>query len=151
MSKKIQSRARKLSAAGLGLALIGFAAMPLQALAEDRQAPAKPAAIESSDDITVVRDAETGKLRAATPEEHNALQQLKASRLRNARVAPAVPLQKWHASGARGVRLTDEFISSAVAVRKPDGSVGQECFDSHEAAEAAVHTAGHTATKLETE
>ncbi|HZV65561.1 MAG TPA: hypothetical protein VFG03_11715 [Telluria sp.] len=151
MSKKIQSGERLLSAASVGLMLIGLAAMPLQAAAADPQVSAKPAAVESSDDITVVRDADTGQLRAATPEEHNALQQLRISKLRNARIAPTATLQKWHASGARGARLTDEFISAAVAVRKPDGTVGQECFDSHEAAEAAVHTAGHTATKLETE
>jgi hypothetical protein len=151
MFQKIQPGARLLNAAGIGLALIGLAAAPLHVAAQDQNAAAKPAAVESSDNMTVVRDPETGKVRAATPEEHNALLQMKAAKLRNARVAPSAPVQKWHSSGASGLRLTDEFMSSAVAVRKPDGSLDQQCFDSHEAAEAAVKDAGHTAIKLETE
>ncbi len=151
MSTKIQSGERLLTAAGLGFALIGLAVTPSQALAQAQQTAAQPAAVQSADDMTVVRDAETGKLRAPTPEEHNALLQLRASKLRNARVAPTPILEKWHSSGARGARLTDESMSSVVAVRKPDGSVDQQCFDSHDAADAAVKDTGYTATKLETE
>jgi hypothetical protein len=72
--------------------------------------------------------------------------------MRAARVAPQqAPLEKFHARGARGVRLTDEAISSSVAVRNADGSIGMQCFESHGAATSAV-AAGHVhTTKVETE
>lgn len=144
MSHKYSSRQRLLCAAGISLAFAGFAVQPASA----QQTPAA-ANVESTDAMTVVRDADTGKLRAPTADEHAALQG--ANSARRARVAPMATQQKVHASGARGARLTDEFVSSAVAVRQPDGGVAMQCFDSHDAADTAV-VAGHVHTnKVETE
>jgi hypothetical protein len=143
MSQKHQSGQRLLCAAGITLALLGLVSQ--SAVAQEAPAP-------SNDSLTVVRDAETGKLRNATAAEHAALQAQAASRMRAARVAPQqAPLEKFHARGARGVRLTDEAISSSVAVRNADGSIGMQCFESHGAATSAV-AAGHVhTTKVETE
>lgn len=139
MFQKHQSGQRLLCAAGIMLALLGLVSQ--SAAAQEAQ----------SDAMTVVRDAKTGKLRSPTAEEHAALKAQASSDKRAMRVAPQVFQQKYHASGARGVRLTDEFTSSAVAVRKPDGSVEMQCFDSHDAANAAAAT-GHVHTnKVETE
>lgn len=145
MSQKHQS-GRLLCAAGITLALLGLAI---------QSAAAQEAPVRSGDSMTVVRDAETGKLRAPTAAEEAALQsqaQAKASGNASAmRAAPKATQQKFHASGARGARLTDEFVNSAVAVRKPDGSVEMQCSDSHGAAKSAV-TTGHVHThKVETE
>jgi len=132
MSQKVMSRLRLACAAGLGLALVGLPAAAQQA------APAS-----SNDNITVVRDAETGKLRNASAAEAQALQQVgKASAMRK---APAATLQKFSSSGATGVRLTDEMISTSAVVRKPDGTLETQCFESHGAAESAA-AAGHVHT-----
>lgn len=114
MSLKVQTCRRLL---GAGLALLGLGG---QALAQQEQ-PA-PAA----DSITVVRDAETGKLRDATPAE---------------RAAGVVLLQHRLGGGAQGARLTDEFMSSSVAVRKADGKLEMQCLEAHGSdAKAAPHS-----------
>jgi hypothetical protein len=111
MFQKQQTGLRALRAAGIALALMGFAGQ--SAIAQE--------AVVSNESQTVVRDAETGKLRGATPAEAVALkaQSVKA----NARIAPKATLQKTHSSGARGARLTDEFMTTSVAVRNADGSI----------------------------
>lgn len=149
MSRKSKSGARCLNVAGAGLILAGLIAMPSLATAADQKI--RPDAVESTSGMTVVRDADTGKLRGATPEEHNALQAQKAAKLRSLRIAPAAPQQKWHKSGASGARLTDEMISTSVVTRKADGTLVEQCLDTPEAAEAAVKAAGNSVTKLELE
>lgn len=140
MNQKRPSGQRVLRAAGLTLILLGLAG---------QSAMAQEAPVQSTESLTVVRDPDTGKLRHATAAEQAALQA--ASTQRSARVAPKPTQQKFHASGARGARLTDEFVNSSVAVRKPDGSIETQCFDSHGAAQSAV-TTGHVHTnKVETE
>ncbi len=111
MFQKQQTGLRALRAAGIALALMGFAGQ--SAIAQE--------AVVSNESQTVVRDAETGKLRGATPAEAVALkaQSVKAM----ARIAPKATLQKSHSSGARGARLTDEFMTTSVAVRNADGSI----------------------------
>jgi hypothetical protein len=140
MSQKHQSGQRLLCAAGITLALLGLASQ--SAFAQE--------AVQSSDSLTVVRDAETGKIRSATAEEQAALKTQASSKLRALRVAPApAMLEKFHAKGARGMRMTDEMISSAVAVRKADGSIEMQCVDSHG---GNADTTGHVHTnKAETE
>lgn len=134
MFQKHQSGLRLLRAAGISLALIGFASQPAVA----QQAP-----LESTEALTVVRDAETGQLRHASASEMNALKAQSTRAL--ARMAPKATQQKTHGSGARGARLTDEFMSTSVAVRNPDGSIGMQCFDSHGAASDAA-SSGHVHT-----
>jgi len=135
MSQKVTSRLRLSCAAGLGLALMGLASLPAAA----QQAAPAP----SNDNLTVVRDAETGKLRAPTAAEAETLRQ--SGKVNAMRKAPQATLQKFNANGAAGVRLTDEMISASVVVRKPDGSLESQCFDSHGAADSAA-AAGHVHT-----
>lgn len=132
-------------AAGITLALLGLVLVSQFAVAQE-------APVQSNESLTVVRDAETGMLRAPTAAEYAALQaQASAGKARAARVAPQSFQQKYHANGARGIRLTEEFMSSSVAVRKPDGTVETQCFDSHDAAKSAVTTGHVHSTKVETE
>lgn len=104
-----------------GLAVLAGAACALPAAAQQIGDAA------TADAMTVVRDAHSGKLRAATSEEAQALHAARASMA--PRMAPAPTLQKYHPNGARGVRLTDEFMSESVAVRNPDGSVQMQCLE----------------------
>lgn len=161
MFERSKSSVNALSAAGLGLALAALTTLPMQAVAHgdhDADAAAATSAaasagVDVSASLTVVRDAETGLLRAPTAAELSVMQ-LRAAKSQSPRVAPAVPMQKYHSSGARGARMTDDFMSFAVAVRKADGSVGTQCFETREAAEAALNTPlarPQAAAKLATE
>jgi hypothetical protein len=129
----LHSLQRLLGAAGAGLALCACA---LPAAAQQAQPDAIQSA-QSADAQTVTRDATTGQLRPATAEEQAALAALKAAR--QARVSPKPTLQKFHSSGASGVRLTDEFLSSSVAVRTPDGKLEMVCNEAHGGQPAAAH------------
>jgi len=121
---------QRLLGAAAALALCAYA---LPAAAQQAQQEA----VESVDGQTVSRDAATGKLRAATPEEQAALVAAKAAR--QSRIAAKPTLQKFHRSGATGARLTDEFLSSSTAVRTPDGKIQMICNDAHGDQPAAAH------------
>eukprot|EP01137_Pigoraptor_chileana_P006733 Opistho-2@51358 len=129
----------------LGIVLSGSAALPMTALADE---PIKELRIGAGGStaaaLTVVRDAETGLLRAPTAEELATLQSQASSRRQALRTAPATPLTKYHGNGATGVRLTEEMMSYSVIVRRPDGSLSELCFASKEEADAAVRTGSLT-------
>ncbi|TFW34555.1 post-PEP-CTERM-1 domain-containing protein [Massilia horti] len=105
-------------AVALGLTLLG--GLPLAASAQEIGS-------EPADQLTVVRDGATGKLRAPTSEE---LQTLHKSGARNRmRASPAPTLQKFHPNGAVGVRLNDEFMTQAVVTRTADGKLVKQCLE----------------------
>ena len=132
-----------LYAAGITLALLGLVS---------QSAVAQEAPVQSNESLTVVRDPETGQLRHPTAAEQAALQAQASNKMRAMRVAPPRPEKLFNAAtGARGMRLTDEFMTSAVAVRKADGTIEMQCFDSHDAAKSAVATGHVHTTKVETE
>lgn len=136
-------------------ALCAAAAMlPLAAAAADTAAGAvAPTAADTAaatgrlavtetpqDTLVVVRDAETGKLRAATNEERDALQTLRANKrsMLTLRAVAATPQLKRHGTGATGVRLTDDMQSYSVMVRRADGTLEEQCFPTKQEADAAV-------------
>jgi hypothetical protein len=137
---------------GTGLALVSLTALlALPAMAEADAKNGKPTSGASkaravkpkaAANSIVVRDAETGQLRAATAEEAAALNR-KPKDLSNARAASATGVAsqtqaKSHSSGAVGVRLTDEFATYSVATKRADGSLAIEHVDGRQAANAAV-------------
>ena len=133
----------------LGLAIA--AALPLAAQAHDTAAA-------PADQQIVVRDAETGKLRAATAEEAASLSTLRApaaavvSGRSASRAAPLSPQIKVHASGAVGIRMTDEMASYSIVTRGADGKLAEQCLPSKEEAEAALKNGAAAAkTNLPTE
>ena len=71
---------------------------------------------------TVVRDAETGKLRAPTPAELKALQ---AKNPQPKSIAPAV--SSLRPDGTRSVNLGERGMVYAVAKRHADGTVSEHC------------------------
>ncbi len=129
MSQHRHSGQRLLCAAGI-IALLGLA----------QPAMAQEATQSTAQALTVVKDAETGQLRAPTAAEAAALQ-AKAATARSAmRQAPQTILSKTHRSGLRGFRVTDDMLTMSVAVRKPDGSIERQCFEAHDgAADAKGH------------
>lgn len=137
-----------LNATGISLALLAITALPLQALAQTAKAPTAATEDGANPGMTVVRDADTGQLRGPTAAESAQLDALKAAKVRDSRIAPKAVLQRFHPNGARGARMTDEFMSSSIAVIRPNGTVETQCFDSKDAAEAALKAAP---IKLETE
>lgn len=119
----------------LGLAMA--AALPLHAQEIEL--------IGAPEQMTVVRDKETGKLRAATADEQAAMQAEAAAAVKGGRVrASAAPRAELmtHKSGAKGAKAPDGFLSSSVVVRQADGTLAKQCFENHDAAEAAVKS-GH--------
>lgn len=137
-----KNRARRVSAVVACVAMAGATALPLRAAAQgkdavtERSAPA--AAVDTTSNQIVIKDAATGALRAATPAEANTLMQSKGNVVELRRANHASPMSKSHWTGARGARLTDEFASYAVLVRQLDGSMVAACFESREEADAAM-------------
>lgn len=124
------------------LSALALAAMPLVAQAHDDDHGAAP------DRMVVVRDAETGKLRAPTAAELETMN-AQASRQAPARAGSvlATTLQKTHASGARGVRLTDEFMSYSVITRAADGTLTKQCVEGAQNAQDVLKSNAATAAK----
>jgi len=114
------------------------AAVVLPAAAQEMQA------VQDTNAMTVTRDAETGKLRAATAAEQASMQAAKAKM--QLRVTPQQPQQKLHSNGAHGVRLTDEFVaaSALIAVRTADGKIAVEHGNPESVAQGTVQV--HTNT-----
>lgn len=137
MSQHRLSGQRLLCAAGI-IALLGLA-QPALAQEATQEAP------QTAESLTVVKDAETGKLRAPTAAEAATLKAQADAAKSRMRAAPQQVLSKVHRSGLRGFRVTDESMSMSVAVRKPDGSIERQCFDSHGAGAEAV-AKGHVHT-----
>jgi hypothetical protein len=130
-----------LRAAALGLAVAGTLALPNAAA--QQAAPA-----DAQDSAVVVKDAVTGKLRAATAQEHNDLKASGAAKKQMLRAAPQPTRQKYHRSGAAGARLTDEFMTSATVVRAADGTLVHECVDAAGNANHAPHAASPAPTTV---
>ena len=120
----------KLCSAGVLLAAASLATQAADAPA----ATTTEATTVAPDAQVVVRDAATGRLRAPTESETQALH----AAAPNLRRVPGTPMQRSHHSGAKGVRLTEEFMSYSVVIKQPDGRLVEYCFPNAEAAEAAV-------------
>ena len=134
----IHSRLRALG----GLVAASTLALAAPAWAAE-QAPAAPAAAPAADSMIVVRDAETGQLRAPTADEAAALSAARAPATgRSALKGSSSPLLETmsHASGAIGVRVSDEVASYSVVSKRADGTLEAACVESKSAAEQAVQS-----------
>ena len=107
------------------------------ALAALALAAAAPLAAQAAPQSIVVRDAETGQLRAPTAEEAKALGAARGKSARSA-LAVAAPEARTLANGAVAMDLDDSTMVFAVARRNADGTISR--FDVHgkAAAERAV-------------
>jgi hypothetical protein len=129
MSVSSKTCLRMAGAAGASFLL----AAALPALAQSPAPQAAKAAPATPLSQVVTRDATTGELRAATPEEMKALQ-AKAPR----RSTVAQPILRSHVSGAQGAQLPEEFMTYSVVTRGADGKLVTQEVTGKVAAEAAV-------------
>lgn len=84
--------------------------------------------------LTVVRDAETGRLRAPTPTEMRALQRTGPAAL----AAPAQPAMVTGPDGRRHVELGERGLVYSVIKRGPDGKLDQQCVQGADGAGRAL-------------
>ncbi|MDB5961376.1 MAG: hypothetical protein JWP59_2670 [Massilia sp.] len=141
MSKNLKSGVRLVHAASALLAVAAIAGAPLTAVAQEQSSPEATA-----DNLTVARDAVTGKIRAATAEEHAQLAAIRAAKARNFRVSPKQSVRRFHKSGANGVTLSEEMrnANTLVAIKGADGTIEMRHYNTAAEADAAVQ-AGPTA------
>ncbi len=137
MSQKHPSGQRLLCAAGITLALLGLSV---------QGAVAQEAAPQAAESLTVVKDPQTGQLRAPTAAEAAALKAQGDANKARLRLAPQQILKTVDSTGTiRGFQVPDDMMSMSVAVRKSDGKIERQCFDSHGAAADAA-AKGHVHT-----
>lgn len=105
-------------------------------------------AVQAADGVgmRVVRDPVTGRLRAPTPEEAQAMDAQEA-RLRAEKAAAATggakgaapaPMEFRQANGSVRYRVGDAFLSYSVVTRKADGSLDMQCVTGKDTAEKLV-------------
>jgi 3-oxoacyl-[acyl-carrier-protein] synthase III len=125
------------------LTLAGAAACLPTAAAEQATAAAGDGAAAH----VVVRDAETGRLRAPTQEEarahaEHATRTREQARSAGPQNASQQALVRQHRNGAKSVRMTDEMVSQVVAVRRASGPVEAYCVPNQAAAKATLAFTG---------
>ncbi len=134
---------------GLGLGAVGFAArrsrraaagagLALAALGMSQGAMAHDTAKDQG--LVVVRDAESGALRAPTAEEYRALvpSAAAAHERKFARGIVAAPQVTVAKNGTRSASVADKAVYSVVT-RNADGSLAEACVTGEEAANALVN------------
>jgi hypothetical protein len=103
---------------------------------------------EGKEGMVVVRDPQTGKMRAPTPEE---LRELRAKAPPSAAAMAGAAQQNKALSrrdGARGVRLGEKTMVYDVVTRDKDGKLSSHCVQGEAAADAALQ---HPAAALHKE
>lgn len=97
------------------------------------QAPAQPAAAAQAQARVVVRDAQTGLLRAPNEEELIAMQAREKAMARTAAVPKATTMVRKYPGGMRGAVLGTEHLVSIQAQRRADGTVDVSHADPRQA------------------
>ena len=93
--------------------------------------------------MVVVRDAQTGKMRAPTPQE---LRELRAKAPRQAAAVAGTPQQPTALTGRRGahgVRLGEKTLVYDVVTRGEDGKLSSQCVQGEDAARHALQHTDH--------
>jgi hypothetical protein len=125
------SKQKMLTATALA-ALCALAAFSMQAKAQS------PEAQDSQEGMVVVRDPQTGKMRAPTADELKALR----ARTPSSAAAKAFTAQPQTLAGrrpgARGVRLGEKNMVYEVVTRGADGKLSSECVQGEAAAAEAL-------------
>ena len=123
---------QKMLTAGALAALCVFTAFTMRAHAAGQEG------------MVVVRDTQTGKLRAPTAEEARALQaKTPAAALAGASRPTAIAGR----AGARGVRLGENSMVYEVVTRDADGKLSGQCLHGDEAAHDALHRSSAQANR----
>jgi hypothetical protein len=115
-------------------ALCVLASMTMHAKAAGQEARK---AGDRQEGMVVVRDPQTGKMRAPTPEELQALR-AKAPPPNAALTTPQAPRELSRRDGARGVRLGEKSLVYDVVTRGEDGKLSSLCVQGEAAAREAM-------------
>ena len=105
------------------------AGLPLQAAAQEQSG------------MVVVRDAQTGQLRAPTAAEARALAPPSSASMR---VQSQQPALVTHPGGSRQVRLGERGLVYSVVTRGADGKLAEQCVHGEAAADKAVKAPAST-------
>lgn len=108
---------------------------------------AKAAGQDSQNGMVVVRDAQTGKMRAPTPDELKVLRSKTPAAAALSGAPRAAALGTRH-DGARGVRLGDRTMVYEVVTRGADGKLSSQCVEGADAAGNAI-AHPHTDARLD--
>jgi hypothetical protein len=112
-----------------------LAALPLAALFAALMMH-QPAHAGGQEGMVVVRDPQTGQMRAPTAQEMQALHPLPKASLRAQ--APLSSLVVTKPNGSRALRLGERGLVYSVVRRAPDGSLAEQCVQGQEAASKAL-------------
>jgi hypothetical protein len=116
-------------------AMVLLASVTMHAKAQSKGAE------QGQEGMVVVKDPQTGKMRAPTPEELRALR-AKAPPPASLTGAPRQPKSLTRRDGARGVRLGEKTLVYDVVTRGEDGKLSSHCVQGEAAAtEALQHPA----------
>ncbi|UVW30191.1 post-PEP-CTERM-1 domain-containing protein [Massilia sp. H6] len=131
----------------LSLMLVLPLALPLAALAATapQQVPLQVPPPPDEPGMVVVRDPETGQLRAPTPLEARALR----PRTSAAAAAAAPPRMVVGPGGRRSVRLGERHMVYSVVTRDANGKLSDRCIHGEHAAGQALTTPATPATPPE--
>jgi hypothetical protein len=88
--------------------------------------------------MVVVRDPQTGKMRAPTPEELRALRAKTPPSAASLTGAPSAPQNLTRRDGAKGVRLGEKTLVYDVVTRGEDGKLSSQCVQGEDAAKDAM-------------
>jgi len=123
-----------------GLSSAAFA----QEQAGTGQQPAATQSPGTQSGMIVVRDAQTGQLRAPTAAEARALAPPPSAAMRAQGQALQQPSVVTHPGGSRQVRLGERSLVYSVVKRGADGKLVEQCVEGAAAAEKAVHAPAST-------
>ncbi len=121
---------------------------PVLAAATLACAGATAQAAPAGEQAVVVRDAETGQLRAPTAAEAQALRD--SQRQRAPQTASKAPVQRTHADGSVSVELDDSTLMYSVARRGADGTIERACVQGIEKAQSWANSAPSFARPVST-
>jgi hypothetical protein len=93
---------------------------------------------QGQEGMVVVKDPQTGKMRAPTPEELRALRAKAPKPAASLAGAPAAPQSLSRRDGARGVRLGEKTLVYDVVTRGEDGKLSEQCVQGEAAASNAL-------------
>ncbi len=121
----------KRCATGMAIALLMAAFAPAQAAGEQQG-------------LRIVRDPDTGKLRAPSAEEVRKMEE-KAAKKAGVVTNEAEPVSYKLKNGGVGARLPESTMSYSVLTRKADGTTAMQCVTGEHAAHAHTHAHVHAA------
>jgi hypothetical protein len=118
-------------------ALCMLATLSMHAKAQDKEGKS------GQEGMVAVRDAQTGKMRAPTPQE---LRELRVKAPRSSAAVAGTPLQPKALTGrhgAHGVRLGEKTLVYDVVTRGEDGKLSSQCVHGEAAAQDAMQHPDH--------